>query len=59
LYCIQIKQAWIRFKGLYGWNNTEVTVLCQVCGEKGHRKMDCQKLPEERRNELKVSKLYF
>jgi|LakMenEpi03Aug12_release.lakeMendotaPanAssembly.Ray.scaffolds.fasta_scaffold2379418_1 hypothetical protein len=31
-------------------------LLFQVCGEKGHRKMDCQKLPEERRNELKVIK---
>jgi hypothetical protein len=31
-------------------------LLCQVCGEKGHRKMDCEKLPEERRNELKVIK---
>ena len=25
---------------------------CKVCGEKGHRKMDCEKLPEERRKEL-------
>merc|ERR1712142_650508 len=26
---------------------------CKVCGEKGHRKMDCERLPEERRKELK------
>merc|ERR1711971_890411 len=26
---------------------------CLVCGEKGHRKMDCSRLPEERRKELK------
>jgi len=25
---------------------------CKVCGEKGHRKMDCGMLPEERRKEL-------
>ena len=25
---------------------------CLVCGEKGHRKMDCSRLPEERRKEL-------
>jgi len=25
---------------------------CLVCGEKGHRKMDCTRLPEERRKEL-------
>jgi len=25
---------------------------CKVCGEKGHRKMDCEKLPEDRRKEL-------
>jgi len=25
---------------------------CKVCGDKGHRKMDCEKLPEERRKEL-------
>ncbi len=31
----------------------------QVCGEKGHRKMDCEKLPEERRKELKVASLSF
>merc|ERR1719430_1704807 len=26
--------------------------MCLVCGEKGHRKMDCSRLPEERRKEL-------
>merc|ERR1712126_634576 len=25
---------------------------CLVCGEKGHRKMDCPRLPEDRRKEL-------
>merc|ERR1719481_1351290 len=25
---------------------------CKICGEKGHRKMDCENLPEERRKEL-------
>ena len=25
---------------------------CKVCGEKGHRKMDCERLPEDRRKEL-------
>jgi len=25
---------------------------CKVCGEKGHRKMDCLRLPEDRRKEL-------
>merc|ERR1719341_2679027 len=25
---------------------------CKVCGDKGHRKMDCEKLPEDRRKEL-------
>merc|ERR1719244_755004 len=25
---------------------------CKVCGEKGHLKMDCDRLPEERRKEL-------
>jgi len=25
---------------------------CKICGEKGHRKMDCERLPEERRKEL-------
>eukprot|EP00092_Neocalanus_flemingeri_P014648 GFUD01015810.1.p1 GENE.GFUD01015810.1~~GFUD01015810.1.p1 ORF type:complete len:427 (+),score=170.41 GFUD01015810.1:77-1357(+) len=25
---------------------------CKVCGEKGHRKMDCGRLPEDRRKEL-------
>lgn len=25
---------------------------CKICGEKGHRKMDCEMLPEERRKEL-------
>merc|ERR1712114_143812 len=25
---------------------------CKVCGDKGHRKMDCEKLSEERRKEL-------
>merc|ERR1712032_1410849 len=25
---------------------------CLVCGEKGHRKMDCSRLPEDRRKEL-------
>merc|ERR1740131_172411 len=25
---------------------------CLICGEKGHRKMDCTRLPEERRKEL-------
>merc|ERR1711990_1364645 len=25
---------------------------CLVCGEKGHRKMNCSRLPEERRKEL-------
>ena len=25
---------------------------CLICGEKGHRKMDCQRLPEDRRKEL-------
>merc|ERR1712013_637965 len=26
---------------------------CKICGDKGHRKMDCEMLPEERRKELK------
>lgn len=26
---------------------------CKICGEKGHRKMDCERLPEDRRKELK------
>merc|ERR1719481_1676965 len=25
---------------------------CKVCGDKGHRKMDCEKLSEDRRKEL-------
>merc|ERR1719341_1504587 len=25
---------------------------CKFCGDKGHRKMDCEKLPEDRRKEL-------
>ena len=27
---------------------------CKVCGDKGHWKKDCEKLPEERRQELQV-----
>ena len=26
---------------------------CKVCGEKGHRKMDCERLPEDRRKDCR------